>query len=172
MKDKLFKWLFPNKAHKIVELKHELKLSWDDVDALSARVAQLEKQPKPTMADLMRDNLGLPMLDYSNVDALGVPVHYLDRLTREERAMKVASLSNLHQNDTLQELFAHMKNVFGNHSVRNALNDAEKYSGMFSLNGVKMIENELETAHAEFMTNNKANKEYFDDQEIGVHLED
>ena len=177
MKDKLFKMLFPNKYADLAYFAGESDLMQNVIDAKESLIEKLEKQievlenqPEPDMADLMRDIIDLPMVDFANVDSEGYPLHYLEGITDAQRKEKLEKLSNFHQSGTLQEVFDFWINQFGNHSVRKSSNE-NVYAGRFSINGVAMIRKDLARAHAEY--NELLHPDVdFDEFEVGVPLPD
>jgi hypothetical protein len=100
------------------------------------------------MADLMRDMLHLPMLDFSDVDAKGHPPHPLLSGTKEQQLQKQTRLAEVHRNDVFQEVMAYWINRFGNHALRKVdPSGLETKAGIFSINGITAIRKELERAN-------------------------
>lgn len=108
---------------------------------------------KPTKADLMRDILGLPMLDFANVDKEGYPVHYLEGMSNEERKHYVAEMAIIYQNPKFITVTNYLINLFGNHAVRKP-HPEEKNLGVYSMNGIKMMQNEFHKAFLEHSERN------------------
>lgn len=108
----------------------------------------LQDKRQPTQADLIRDIVGLPMIDYANVDGEGYPPHFLSGMTSEERKHFVTDLAVIYDNPRFQKVIAYLTNLFGNHAIRNKDKD-EQNLGLYSMNGIKMVLEELRKAHLE-----------------------
>lgn len=157
MKEKLFKILFPKKYQKILDLldtqNNLIKIKWKYESHIEELKNQLNSVPipqaeQPTMADLMRDMLHLPMLDFSDVDAKGHPPHPLLSGTKEQQLQKQTRLAEVHRNDVFQEVMAYWINRFGNHALRKVdPSGLETKAGIFSINGITAIRKELERAN-------------------------
>lgn len=157
MKEKLFKILFPKKYQKILDLldtqNNLIQIKWKYESHIEALKNQLNAVPipqaeQPTMADLMRDMLHLPMLDFSDVDKDGKPPHPLLAGTKEQQLQKQTRLAEVHRNDVFQEVMAYWINRFGNHALRKVdPSGLETKAGIFSINGITAIRKELERAN-------------------------
>src|SRR5688572_14681345 len=119
----------------------------------------LQGKRQPTEADLMRDIVGLPMIDYANVDAEGYPPHYLDGLSAEERKHIVADLAIIYDNPRFKNVITYLTNLFGNHAIRNKHKD-EQNLGLYSMNGIKMVLEELRKAHLEHSERNQPEEKF------------
>lgn len=152
MKEKLFKWLFPKEYEKrdktIISLEEIIKQDGREITKLRIQVEQL-KRSQPKMADLMRDSLGLPTLDFSNVDKEGYPPHYLKGMTEKQRKSFIGELSAIHAKPEFQTVLNYWINMFGNHAIRNA--DKDPQPGRYGINGVAMIRKSFEEANKEFV---------------------
>lgn len=138
------------------------KVLYEDRDnrikQLERELVALKKEPTPTMADLMRDILGLPMVDFANVDSEGYPKHPADGMSKDERLAFMGELNRVYTNDAFKLLMEYWINMFGNHSVRNADKDAQP--ARFSINGIAMLRKELETAHHEVVEASKEDEKF------------
>lgn len=147
MKEKLFKWLFPEKTKEIEVLKQKVYIGQKDREYWKELYEE-----KPTMADLMRDSLGLPMIDFINVDKDGEPPHYLHGLDEDKRAIFIGELSNIYRKPEFKAVINYWTNLFGNYAVRNA--DKDPQPGRYGINGVACIRKSFESAHKEFVAMN------------------
>jgi hypothetical protein len=143
-----------NKKYKnrIIELESINKTLESDIVHIQNKFDQvnseLEKKKNFSMADLMRDMLHLPMLDFSDVDAKGHPPHPLLSGTKEQQLQKQTRLAEVHRNDVFQEVMAYWINRFGNHALRKVdPSGLETKAGIFSINGITAIRKELERAN-------------------------
>ncbi len=159
--EKLFITLFPKRAEWLSSawlrsgelntenLKLECRLADESVKCynLEKRIKELEETPKPTMADLMRDILHLPMLDFDNVDAKGQPPHPFAHLSKPDQMRKYSELRDAYKNESLQEIMTYWVNRFGNHAIRKVdPTGLETQAGVFSINGIAAIRKELAKA--------------------------
>lgn len=157
MKEKLFKLLFKKEAknlerYKDLWLKCERNLNLERLKSLEA------SKIKPSMADLMRDSLGLPMINFANTDKDGYPPHYLEGLKPDERAVFVAELNNIYQKPEFHAVLEYWINAFGNHSIRKGKDEVDP--GRYSINGVAMIRKSLESAHQEILDAQKPDEKF------------
>lgn len=111
-------------------------------------IHDLKEKTKHTKADLMRDVLGLPMVDFANIDSEGYPTHYLEGLSQEERKNVVADLAIIYQNRRFQMVTNYLLNLFGNHAIRKP-QENDKNLAVFSMNGIRMVLEELRKAELE-----------------------
>lgn len=162
MKEKLFKLLFPGKVEEIRRLKIDSSLWEKRFTEVRVRELNEQQKEKPTMADLMRDSVGLPMIDFVNVDSDGEPQHYLHGLDKDQRAVFIGELSNIYRKPEFQAVLNYWVNMFGNYAVRNAKGDSQP--GRYGINGIASIRKSLESANKEFMELNSPDE---DDEEEG-----
>lgn len=112
--------------------------------------------------------LGLPALDFSNIDKEGNPPDYLEGLSVEARKNYVADLEVVYAHEKFNRVMDYVVNVLGNHIVHKDTGEPPQdrtKNGQMAIVGVKMIKRQLEKAHNEFMESKKVEEE-FDEQEI------
>lgn len=143
----------------IAEISKNLSDRLDEVVELRKRLAV-----KPTIADLMRDSIGLPLIDYDGVDRDGYPPHPTEGMSKKARATFMGELSNIYNNEAFQSIMTYWINTFGNHAVRNVEHDPR--SGQFGINGIAMIRKELRKGYKEVLEASKPEEEVDQDELI------
>ncbi len=111
---------------------------------------KLAIKPVPTMADLMRDVLSLPMLDFVNVDKDGQPPSPFEGISKEEQLKKYSILHDVYRNDVFKEVLDYLENKFGNHALRQGTEDNRR-AAIFSINGIAAVRKQLHIAHDQVM---------------------
>lgn len=136
----IHKLLFPKKYREISNLEKQIKL-------LELEVAAFEsyETEKPTMADLMKDNLKLTTL---KLDEPNAP-DYLGEGEDEKRG-RLARGEDIWQNETFHEIFRYLMNKQGNYTLKEATNDAEIFAGRLSMYGLVLFKGEVERCHSLF----------------------
>ncbi len=145
---------------KIRELQEEVERQ----KRLRMEVIDLDKS-KPTMADLMREMLGLTHLNFSDVDKEGVPKHFLDT-EKETRKMYISQLAQIQQLDVWQVMIKNHIDTQGNYSFRTADGELQMLAGRMSVNGISLVRDEVKKGYDEYMEGRKP-KEEFDEFEVG-----
>ena len=147
-KEKLFKFLFPQKNKKIKRLEKELEeLELDLMEVISEPNGQFAFQ-----------------FDFSEVDDFGKPKHYLEGLGEVERKNYIADLEGIYSNKKFMAVLNYCVNLIGNKTVQ-VLPESEMFKGRFMILGIKTLSEELEKAHNEY-ENDKKGDEKFDDLSI------
>lgn len=166
IKEKLFKILFPSKVEIIENLgkfdEIRVKAQNKCVDQ-EYEILQLKKQlkQKPSLADLMRDSLGLPMVEFDNVDQEGMPPSYLDGLTDTERKNYVADLELIYNNKKFYQVVSYIINLFGNNSLRKATDENGK-NGKIAIVAIDTLMRKFKEAHDEHIANRRSAGDEFD----------
>jgi hypothetical protein len=172
--DKIHKILFPSKASEIEDLFSR------EIEALQTskkwKELSLEFKEKldvqPTMADLMRDVLGLPMIDVVKVGKDVAPKHFLEGLSPKSRLQKLARLKEAAENPVLQEVMSYWMNRHGNLALRTSpLENKKMEAAIFSINGISCIRKELTNAIKEVKEGREPPKP-FDKHQVVADLED
>lgn len=104
----------------------------------------------PTPQEIMK-YLGLPPINFNNVDEDGKPPSYMPE-DPEERKNFVADLEVIYQNQRLKKVFEYIINLLGNHSFQVA-EEGNMRNGRYAMLGVKALWSELENAHLEHKAN-------------------
>lgn len=167
MKERIFKFLFPSFHGVLVERKEavaNLRTSLMKVVQENAALIEKTKQRQPTMSDLMRDSLGLPMIHFETVDKEGKPPHFLQGLSPEARKRYIASMAQIYRNEEFQGVMSYTINRLGNHSLQVALGENTK-NGQMGIVALKQFRKEFEEVLSEYEEARK-NDNDFDEQSI------
>lgn len=160
IKNKLFTILYPEKVR-------ELRMLINVCNELGNQLRELEETPKGTIADVIREDLGLVRFDFANVDTDGYPHHPVDEqiLGSAEYKVRIQKLNDVYHNTVFIDVCNYLINLQGNYTVKHAINDSQIYAGRFSINGINLILKEIKHAHAIY---EKAIKppDSFDEHEI------
>lgn len=180
IKTKLHSLLFPDQVKRTENLE-KLYHHWKEAyDRKSTRVYSLEekldkknKEPpkrEPTIADLMRDTLGLEQVNFYDVEqstdpaTTALPKHFLNTDSKEKRAMYIAQLAQIQELEVWEVMCRYHIDYQGNYSFRKALTDMEVFSGRLSVNGISLLRNDVRKGHDEYVEGRKP-KEDFDEFE-------
>lgn len=140
------------------------------VENYKKRIKELEKKVEflegtqrkikvPTIDDLMRDSLGLPMIHFHNVDEEGKPPHYLSGLNDDLRKQYIAELNAIYINEKFQEVLNYTINLLGNHSIQKAT-DENMRNGRIAIVGIRTLLKEFKDAHAEYVDSMKGKDDF------------
>jgi len=165
IKNRMFKIMFPSKSELL-----DMVIKSNNSLGEKNKSLRLELElPKPTQGDLMRDCLGIQVIDFDNVDKEGNPSHYLSGLSPDERLAFQGELNSVYKKKEFQAVLSYWINMFGNHAVRNA--DGDSAPGRYGINGVTMIKRSLEKARNEIIEHiaSENNKEDVDPDELLVN---
>lgn len=159
--EKAFKTLFPGKASQMETMTTE----FEQLSVAFAKVYQElnavreNPEPKATMADLMRESIGLPMLDFTDADGSGHPPLPYENLDTDRRKAYVANLQSVYATEEFQEMYRFMINLFANNSMLMDGDDKIK-NGRIAIVAMKAFMRKMEDAHAEFLKNNEKPEEF------------
>lgn len=135
------------------DLKDKQEFHMKRIEHLSSRLDawiklnETEEKYTPTPADLMRANLKLITVDSSTRN----PPDYLGDIEDDaERKSKIARVNDLWNNEMFHEIYRHLVNKQANFTLKEAVNDAEIFSGRMNINGVMLFRDEVERCHALF----------------------
>lgn len=138
------------------EVSRETEFHVKQIDELKSKIKalihlnDLEKKYEkynPTPADLMRENLKLITIDSSTRN----PPDYLGDIEDDaNRKSKVARVNDLWENEMFHEIYRHLVNKQANFTLKEAVNDAEIFSGRMNINGIMLFRDEVERCHALF----------------------
>lgn len=202
---KLHKFLFPrfhkesvfvadryNDAVKEIErLKIQDRILTDTQLELKEKVIEIDKlrkilKVKPTMADLMRECLGLLPIDFTNVKTdstleermqmspeelekcdkeIGLPVDFLDTLHKDKRETYIAQLYQIWNMEVFSVMIDYYINLQANWSFKKAVDDMQLFAGRLSCNGIYLIKNKTKAGHDEYKERSKPPEE-FDEHEL------
>ena len=175
--NKLFKFLFPEKfrllensevllqrADTLRKVREAIKTPQGaDVIKHSEEIYRLSQLQKPSLADLMRDSLGLPMIDFVNVDESGLPKHPFKNLSDIERRSYVFSLDQVYTNRNYHEVMDYCINLLGNKAVLAQSEEARHTAGL-GIVALKMFREIFKDAH-DMAEEFKKNKDGLSDDE-------
>lgn len=175
LKEQLHIWLFPNKAHMLAlerkwknEYIDEIRSLSFDIAALNADLAKEKERPKPSMADLMRENLGVRSFNASIVEEDGYPRDFLN--TGDDKGRRDMYIAQLHQIYNL-EVWEVMTNYHidyqGNFITRKAVDDIQVTAGRMTINGISLLKNDVYKGHMEF-TDRARPPEKFDENSMDL----
>lgn len=194
---KLHKFLFPTQEEyaRILSVRlSALEKSIDDIhkerdfviETHKKDLEKLNKLPRPTMADLMRESLGVLPLDFTHViekmnadeearmdpediqkrnQELGLPKDFLDTVDVQKREMYIAQLYQIWQLEVFPLMVDHYLNLQGNWTVKKALDDMQVFAGRMTINGIYLIKNKVKSGHDEYKERSKPPDE-FDEHEL------
>lgn len=135
------------------------------IDTLAHKIQMLNEKIRnarsPDAEEQFHKGLGMPFIDFDNVDEEGYPNHFLHGLSEAERRSAISRLNEFYTDPWFSKLTAYLKNLYGNYAVRKATTDNVKL-GRFAIVGIRKLEQELENAHVEFSERRKVE----DDSEI------
>jgi len=140
LKEKIFKFLFPEKAETIEMLEEDIMEVFSEMELAKTQFA-----------------FGF---DFSEVDDFGKPKHYLDGLSETERGNYIAELESIYNNKRFKEVINYCINLIGNKTIQ-VVEEKDMFKGRYMILGTKKVLEEFENAHAEFI-NSKKSDESFD----------
>ncbi len=161
MKEFLFTLLFPKKNRYLNQAKIDHDYYEDELRKRNELIRELRdkldevKKPVGTMEDLMRASIGLPMIDFANVDNdEGKPPHYLEGLTDDQRKNFIASMETIYVDEKFQKVVSYVINLLGNHSIQKADEDKMR-NGRLGIIGIRTLTAEFLKAHNEHVSAKK-----------------
>lgn len=200
---KLHKILFPrlhkdalllnerhNKAvqeiNRLHSMESELDFKTKEIYRLREEIKIQKNIRKPTMADLMRECLGLLPIDFTTVaedpsleeklqmspDELekcnketGLPKDFLDTIDGAKRESYIAQLYTIWQLEVFPVMINYYINLQGNWTFKKAIDDTQIFAGRMSCNGIYLIKNKVKAGHDEYKDKSKPPEE-FDEHEL------
>lgn len=166
VKQKLHRILFPDESQQIKDLTASLNTAHDTLKTTKKEISEIRDQiktiekEKPTMADLMRDNLGLIPIDFYHVDEKGIPKHFLDLENKDKRSQYINELYSICQTEVFEVMCKNHIDIQGNFSLRQSGTFEEDLAGRFSINGISLIRNEVRRGAAEYVERSKPPEEF------------
>lgn len=126
--------------------------------SLRNELTALRRQPKPSMADLMRESLGI-LVDFSSVDDNGLPPHYLKGLNEDEHRNFIIDAERVYENKSYQAVARYMVNLFGTAAIYKEDKDQMKY-GQVAVVAFNNLRKQFEDMHKEFLLLNQKKEEF------------
>lgn len=118
----------------------------------------------PSMAELMRESLGLSVDFASASNDECLPPHFLEGLSEEERKNFIVDMETVYSNDRFQTVVRYMINLFATNAIYKADKDEMK-NGQIAVVALRTLLKKFNDMHKEFLSYKKSD-EGFDDQEI------
>ena len=144
-----------NKNEKIQRLNEE-------VDFLQSALDEIE-EPKGTMADLTRENLGLITVDFVHQEK-GVPNHFLNLPDgtdgKAKRDMYIGQLAQIYELEVWQAMIKNLIDTQGNYTLRIAKDDMEVFAGRMQISGISLVRDEVKNGYEEYMDRSKPKEEF------------
>lgn len=173
-KEKLHKFLFPEFNKKLEELRGQVIDLVDDREESQIRHQREQDElrhevnektmTQPLLADLMRENLGIVKINFSNVPEDGIPNHFLDVEDQNKRTQYINELHQIFQFEVFHAMCQNHIDTQGNFSFRTADGELQMLAGRMTVNGISLIRNDVRKGHEEYMERSKP-KEDFDEFE-------
>lgn len=117
-----------------------------ETEHLRKILAQKESNPEPNMADLMRANLKSITVEASESN----PPDYLGGIDEADKIQRIARVNDLWSNEMFHEIFRYLVNKQANYTLKEAVNDAQIFTGRMNINGMSLFKDEVERCHALF----------------------
>lgn len=165
MRNFLFKLLFPRKFKQLEILK--VISHADQESAVSLReengklrrelITEKKKNEEITLEEVVQycmNTLGIPWIQFSEVDEDGKPPHYLEGLSESERKDFIAKLESIYTDDQFQTVISYVINLIGNFAIQKADDDQMK-NGKIGIIGIRTLLSEFIEAHQEYVDSKK-----------------
>lgn len=143
MQHHIFKFLFPRKHDHLKSLE-------DKVALLERELSEAIQVPKPSAADLMRDNLKLVKIAYEFDAVDGFPLHPMATKSEEQRGRVAQSLMTVFYNPEFQSLIEYLINYQVNYTMRKAVTDEQIWAARFTINGIATLNDHLKSATSHY----------------------
>ncbi len=151
MKEKLFKFLFPDKYNRLK--------SFEDTIYSDYPIYKLQEEVKRLNKMINEKNIVEP-INFAEVDDTAKPKHFLADLTPEKRKNAIARLETIYQDDWFIKAKNYAINVLGNYSFQVEPDVNKMQQGRFAVIGIKTLMKEFENAHTEFIDSRKKDEEF------------
>lgn len=173
IKDTLFQLLFPLKT--TASLRNHLKDADERLDLVITDLVKMEKEimslrkekdiPKPTMADLMREDLGIMTVDFFNTKKSGdepwKPPHYLyDEQDEPTKKAMISELSMIYSTTVFKRMIEYHINSQGNFTVRVADGEQQILAGRMTINGVSLIYQDVLAGYEAYQESRKPEEDF------------
>jgi hypothetical protein len=163
---------FKEMASNLRELTIRLQTSRDSIKKNLKEVSEKYQTllaTRPSMADLMRQNLGTYKVNFSNVDKQGKPYDFLDeeRIGKDTRLTFISQLAQIWGLEAFQAMCNYHIDAQGNFSFREADGEVQILAGRMTVNGISLIRNEVKEAFEEYMDKHTPQEDEEDEDEGG-----
>lgn len=146
------------KKEKIKTLEREIYDLSSQINKLNLEIKILRRRPTPSMADLMRESLGI-YIDFSTADENGKPPHYLSGLNEDERRQFIIDAKSVFDNKAYQEVVKYMINVFAFHTQYHEDKDQMK-NGQVATVAFAAFRKQFDDMDKEFLLLNEKKEEF------------
>lgn len=167
IKEKIYNFTFPEYKKTYDDLLLTYRIRGDLIKKQDLQIGELElelidlkQKPTPSMADLMREVLGITSLNIGVTETDGYPKHFLDTYTPAERDMLTAQLHQIQSLDVWKAMTKYHIDKQGNFIVKHADGDTQMLSGRMVIAGIRLIEDEVLAGHNEYLDRSKPPDEF------------
>ncbi len=136
------------------------------ISDLNKEISILKEVPKPSMADLMRENLGVQRLNFNYKD--GIVPNFLAIINPIKRKTYINQLAICWQQEAFQELCKNFIDFHGNFAIRTSNTEQEDWAARMTINGICEVRDAVITAHEEYIEGSKPKEELTDDEKFGT----
>ncbi len=131
-----------------------------EVKAIREDLEKIKNRPKPTLADMMNEVLGVNVLDFTNVQADGFPNHFLNTDDETKRMLYIAQLHEIWGLEVWKAMCDYHINLQANFLVRQADGDLQVNTGRMTINGISLLKKEVNTGHTEYLERSKPPEDF------------
>lgn len=151
-----------NKKYKkrIIDLEIENRRLEQSCTIFACKNDELSERLKGSMADLMRESLSM-QIDFSSASDKGLPPHYLDDLSEDDRKNFIIDMETVYSNERFQKVVNYMINLFGMNCVYREDKEQMKNNQMAVI-GFRTLLKQFDTIHTEFLSYRKSENDVFD----------
>lgn len=155
-------WIFKKDKNRIQELEEKNQRLVTDVRSLLEKLKVAQKSS--SMADLMRESLGM-QIDFSAAsNDKCLPPHYLEGLSEDERENFVVAMETIYSDEKFQKVLKYMINLFATNAIYK-YDKEEMRAGQIAVIAFRTLVRELDKMHSEFLGYKKVD-EPFDEHAI------
>lgn len=131
----------------------------DYLDKISILNDKIDKLKHGSMADLMRESLGITV-DFSAASKdKCMPVYYLDGLSEEERKHFITEMETIYTSDKFHIVLNYMINLFATNAIYKEDKEQMK-NGQIAVAAFRTLINRFDDMHREFLSYKKTDEEF------------
>lgn len=114
---------------------------------------------KGSMADLMRESLGL-QVDFSAASTdTCLPPYYLEGLDEDERKNFIIDMESIHENERYQKVVRYLINLFAMNAIYRS-DEQERKNGQVAVVAFRTLLKEFDKMHKEFLGYKKVDEDF------------
>lgn len=150
-----------NKKYKdrILELEKENKRLEQSVTIFSCKNDELSQKLKGSMADLMRDSLGM-QIDFSAASTdKCLPPHFLEDLSEDERKNFIIDMETIRSNDRFQKVIRYMINLFATNAIYK-YDEEQRKNGQIAVVAFRTFLKQFDDMHRDFISYKKVEDDF------------